>query len=1045
METGSFIFRLILLSALSVCARSRESSSWFPPPSSAFTEKTSPALATLRISQFPATLNSPLGSGLEAMMPFAIRAAAQSVQFQWLRIAEDSAVPKNGSLYTIQGSIQDFQSYLMLNLELVSLGKKKQSCFSKSFRLSADSLLVEADLASREALNAIFDDLVFTKTSDFKLFTLPFTDETGKAGKGSIGEYLGSQVAAYLDEKGSPWKVQPSQTQIKKMDKFTSVILDGTFARGDTLRVSASLSDALEKTPFYRIDAQLPTKDVFELPKSMANEIKQALIAYKDVRKGLSEQKSTKLLCEKGDSYLRDSTKSNGVWKSKLFYFRALSLDSNCLNALQGLGDAFLAQLEYHKALENYGKAAKIDSSSPAAMLGMGKAWDALNDSAKAIECYRRSLQRAQAGGDRLGESMALWSIGKMKSERGDYDSGLVYLRKSLALDSLNPQTWYFIGFSHFMKYSTAANKINDTSDAAAALEIFKKAESIFPDSSFHFNWCKVMNDWGISIVRKWFLLDSMGASQLGRRAAEKFRRSDEAIPGEPNLSASNLSYLAYISSTYHEKKKAMEYSRKAKAFHPNDEWTYRLFASLHKDEKGYQEEALQSIRTALEIEKTTESLEILGDIFAAKNMPDSAFGAYLEALKFGKSISSSAMAGLFNSALQSPAMQSEAAAFFQVKAENNPGVRTYVDYLSALYRKVKKGKPIPALEKYLAAKVKKADSLWAYQTLAEMATIDSAYAEATEYLDEALKFHVFEGIAPDELEPLFLNYAPAFEMASKSLMDYGKKTKAASVYACLARVRIMRRDFGRAQEAAQLSARISTTRGDSCDAFYLQGTILFKLGKISDEKGDSGSAKKSFLEATRLFEKADSLTSNWSSPLATLNLIYHDYLIDFEKSYQACLREVSLEPENIGYRENLVEAELTSGRFSDAIKSASKLLNPDSLTGLRLAEGRTKVMRFILVAALIGSGNSWGAHTEFGSLKNDFQASTDSIEGWSWKGTKDFLCNTAAIKPAYQDILLKIIQAMETGGKKGRASLDEADSDWGKLVLATTKKLEED
>jgi hypothetical protein len=174
-------------------------------------------------------------------------------------------------------------------------------------------------------------------------------------------------------------------------------------------------------------------------------------------------------------------------------------------------------------------------------------------------------------------------------------------------------------------------------------------------------------------------------------------------------------------------------------------------------------------------------------------------------------------------------------------------------------------------------------------------------------------------------------------------------------------------------------------------------------------------------------------------SPLFYIQVIYHEYLINYEKSYQASRRLISINDANSTYATNAIEAMFTARRFNELDALSSKIIGDDSLAKAPLGLESRLAVRFFLMASRVLRGDILGAHSHYGAFRIDYgKRSNQNEPGWIWTGTTRFLETYPDYKnPSHRDLLLSIIKALEDQKAVGEKLLQEADVAWGKLITA--------
>jgi tetratricopeptide (TPR) repeat protein len=242
-------------------------------------------------------------------------------------------------------------------------------------------------------------------------------------------------------------------------------------------------------------------------------------------------------------------------------------------------------------------------------------------------------------------------------------------------------------------------------------------------------------------------------------------------------------------------------------------------------------------------------------------------------------------------------------------------------------------------------------------------------------------------------------------------------------------------KSYNSALEAASKACQKSMTRADTANTCYLYASIYNNRGVETYSSGDTSAGLTDFREAISHFTMASDLFPKWPDPLVRLQLIYHEYVIDYEKSLDFSLRLRALNPFSVTYAVNAIEARLTAGMFDQSAQEAEDILAADSL-GERPLDIETRLaMRFILMASNVLKGDPLNAYAEFGSFKRDYTKPGAKTVQWVWQGTKNFLQNHVGLSPSQRDVLLSIIWILESEKDRGMIMMRHVEDQWKDLI----------
>ena len=170
--------------------------------------------------------------------------------------------------------------------------------------------------------------------------------------------------------------------------------------------------------------------------------------------------------------------------------------------------------------------------------------------------------------------------------------------------------------------------------------------------------------------------------------------------------------------------------------------------------------------------------------------------------------------------------------------------------------------------------------------------------------------------------------------------------------------------------------------------------------------------SRKDFTHAVEALKKAEAIDPNYVDAYQDAAQIYHDELADFEAAYRELAAAHGLAPNDVGLQADFAEACLTSGRYQEALDTATELLDsPMLLQDMSVSE--RLAIRFIKVAALELNGSDKRASEEQKALIADFTGLPTFERTWNFSGTRRFLTNSK-IDPEHRASLLKLLDTLD-------------------------------
>lgn len=1030
-------------------------------------ETKSEGTATLIIAKFETTYQTELGKLLAAALPTFIRASFLADQYKWLKVETDSTRLANTKRFELIGKIRDLGNLCRVVLQIVYIDKsnQKEELPWKSYWIVTDSILIQTDRMSRDLAATLHEYVFPKKNGGLHVLIYPFANEAQDSKLIQIGDYLTSSLLRKFEESPVVSSVKAKTQEIDEgqvPQNFNLVLKSSYWLYKDTLKVVATMLEAKTGQKLYTTITEFEGYDLWSAPEEIADKFENFLRAYSDIRNDLVNLQTAKNFYEHGRKYESETSATNSQAKAEIMYRKAIETDSRYIPALIRLGDLLKAEEKYDEAILIYLQALKIDSLQAEAHIGLGEAYYYTSESDLAFIHLRRAAKTGELLNNKTVVAAAYKLFGQINSEKEDYYAAINYFESALQFEKNDVQLWYELGNAYFLRYAESTQQLEDTTDIYLAVNCFSQGMERFPvDSSFARNAVYLLLYWGKVYQKAYF--DSLNndpsrqkeeTNQLLDLASKKFTAASQLENNDKDLTAESLCYLALFALQNDEYEKAKEISRKAVELKPGNEMPYRLFADLHKNDTTYVEEALRSIKKALAISESAFSYQVLGHVYLKIEKPDSAFDAFQSAKNMEDAVTSETLWGLYQSSKRSENLEKikSTVIYLQNILTADTKNRDYLAWLITLERMLKRYDKIEsALKTYMKQGIAKNDSIWTYLRLAENCKEQKKFNETLRYLKQTLELNPHHKYAFTLLDSLYSTEAfkPALELKisvlERNLKKEGKSTQfrtPSEAYVNLAMAYDDIKKYKEGIHAIELAFKSAENKRDSSLVYYFAAAIYFNRSKGDTTK----SGLENMVNAKQYAEKASELLPYSTLPLNILQVIYHEYIIDYEKAYSVSLKLLSLDSLDTAFLTNAIEATLSARRFEEASIQAEKILMADSLGEKPLQLESKLAMRFILIASKLLEGKILEANAEFGDFKRDYKKwSIPKEHSWKWDGTEKFLQTYTDISPFARNLLLdilKVLKLKDNEKKTGISILETtAEDSWRKCISEISMK----
>ena len=154
---------------------------------------------------------------------------------------------------------------------------------------------------------------------------------------------------------------------------------------------------------------------------------------------------------------------------------------------------------------------------------------------------------------------------------------------------------------------------------------------------------------------------------------------------------------------------------------------------------------------------------------------------------------------------------------------------------------------------------------------------------------------------------------------------------------------------------------------------------------------------------------------------MSTLGFAEHEYATDFAAAFEYYGKIYELDGSTLTVKENFAEANLTTGRFDQALDLAGTALLDRSLS----PEEKLS-LNLISIAAQLLLGRRGKAFSEVGEFLRYYNSIPQEYErSWTYEGTKKYM-NTSSLAPAEKELVLALVATLEAPRQEGKSKADE-------------------
>jgi tetratricopeptide (TPR) repeat protein len=883
-------------------------------------------------------------------------------KYLWLHIADSEYGCNEKDPFRVNISITDLEQYIKFEFII----RKQDSIYREKYQVSGDSLVTGIDRISR-SFAALISKKSLRNPDVIKIFYKEALTN------GTLTDYKELINSTYLYLlKGEPSIFLSQNASTSDLIFESSVLKSPDDSLSYDLLINLTDNNGTElyaaKRRIMYIDILTELKDVF-------TEVSDFVSNYKSIKQAIS----TYTTPEKLISYV-STLPAAEIEKAISLTKRALYLDSLYLPAIAKLGELAFETNEYFLSEYYLEKAVKRESSNGVYNYLLAKTYYynyshdlALSYLDKADKCEIKDKDLRIKIYD-LAATIHLNNL--------EYSAAIENLEKAFQLDQQNLSVWWGLSNVYYSRYVSKARTIEDSTDIQRALKYSIDGSRIFPkDSIFRRNASYILNIWGENIMNQMPNVSEKRRSLLPGLAREKFMQATNFQHYDRNVSAYSYNYLAYISAfDYYNDSLALVYSEKAFNLRPKDEWTYRLYAFLRKDSPDYYLQARGAILQAIAIDNNkVQSYNILGQIYTNMNLLDSAYATYVKILQMDNT----------------------------------------KDFLESFIKvAVKLGRYNDCrehIQKYAA--FNKTEQLWADCQFAYTYYAEKKYDKSFAALKEVLKKDKDNATAINYLDSLHgKGYKPALKELI-ALYEREFEFKKIDGYWALSIYYIDDQQFDKAITLLDKGLRQLSDANNQGYLFYLKSLVFYHKTMLAFEKKLPDEVTKLSHKTIEFANRSVSFLPRYEDPMTIIMVVYHEFLLDHDKSFEVSKKILDINPLSILNRTNYIDAAFSSGRYQLALEQCYALQNEYAKGKVKLSAGDLLNISFFAAASNFALKRTNEANVQFGKFATIYKGLPNNwVNDFLWNGvTKHLEDNKETFGKAYFSILSMMVSAINT------------------------------
>ena len=176
--------------------------------------------------------------------------------------------------------------------------------------------------------------------------------------------------------------------------------------------------------------------------------------------------------------------------------------------------------------------------------------------------------------------------------------------------------------------------------------------------------------------------------------------------------------------------------------------------------------------------------------------------------------------------------------------------------------------------------------------------------------------------------------------------------------------------------------------------------------------------------EAIAAYQKVIEIDPKYADAYNNMGIVFRKQG-KYDEAIIAYKKAIELDPVDIIAKTNLAEAYLIAGHFDDAFSKTNDLLKEKDISTYHVL-----TMRFISICSLVLQGQQTEAANQLKDFINYYQSIPGEYErGWEYNTIKTFITQYKKLPPAQKNLLLRLVDLLESPKQEGDKKLKELES----------------
>lgn len=691
----------------------------------------------------------------------------------------------------------------------------------------------------------------------------------------------------------------------------------------------------------------------------------------------------------------------------------------------------------YEKAIEKYNAILKLDQKYVKAYLEIGQLLKKMGKYSAAEDKYKEAIDKG------IEDSAIYFELGQTRMAMGKTKHAILDYNKAIEINPKNSDAYESLGqafetlnnFEYAVQNFERALKCNDSrhetysklailhlkrSEPDKAIEVFErslksKAEytAIYKEISEVLKEQKNM-DWLKKLLEIASKIDSKNELHffyLGQdyielkeydEAIKSFEKALEIKPNDVEV-LYNKGVLLHKLEKYDE---AIESFKKALEIKLDDsEIWYNMGVVLQKQQKY--DEAIESFKKVLEIKPG--NAEVWCDIGYALHKQQK-YDMAIESFKKALEIKPNDSWIWYNLGIVFNKQQKydEAIESFEKALEIKPDdAEVWYNMGIALYKLKKYDKAIKACMKTLEIEP---DYGLAHYIIGLVLREKKKHIEAIEAFRKALRANLDDAEAYYNMGVAFFEYQK-YDLAIKSFKkSINIKPDSAKAYYYIGFSFYL---FGNYRQAIENYKKAQKIDPNDVDIYFNMGNAFYK--------------QKEYDKAIENYKKALEVNPKLTKIYINIGIVLY-----VQKKYDSAIeyfkKALVQEPKSIMPKVFLANAYFFTQQMNDAYYFAKEILEEQKVQNISIKD--TLSMRFVVITVLTFQGNESESLIELNAFIKHYRSFTEDYGRiWNYSRAKDFIKENKELREIYRDILLKLIDILESPKSEGDKKLTELEA----------------